>query len=128
MKKILFLGLLVSSMSFGSGKISLRPQYHLDASHEGLKALGATAGLGIYERFFSRFAANIWLGMGYRPSVIAQDVNPENGTVWFSTNTELDVDMSNKLVISPGLQLRYTPSFGGVHDRSVSLKASYKLW
>lgn len=118
MRKLLLLGTILTSTVFASAKLSLRSQYHILQ-----KKAGATAGLSIYERLFSDdIHLNMWSGMGYRPGM-AQDT----GVMWYGTSTDIDFKVSSRWTVSPGFQLRFSPTFDD-KDNSASVKVSYQIW
>jgi hypothetical protein len=118
MKKILVLMSLLFSMSvFASGKLTVQPQY-FGNSHKVTPMIG----LSIYEKIFTpKVAYNGWIGYGDQAIVDKDNVS------WFSMKNMIDFQVTNRLVLSPGIQTVKSSKDERYENRYL-VKASYKLW
>ena len=62
--------IFLSSLAFGSGKITVEDGYYLGAG----KIPPPTIGLGIYQDIGKGFGYNMWTGMGYQPRKMDETV------------------------------------------------------
>lgn len=116
MKKLLLVLLFVSSTAFGSGKVSVQPNYwpHLNK-------VTPVVGLAIYEHISKGSVAyNSWTGLGDQPVLGKENV------LWMTTKQEIEIYMGD-LTVTPGIQINYIPETNDVL-KNVHVKVSAKLW
>ena len=96
MTKLILLLLMLPTMAFASGKLSVEPSYDpvQDKSH-------LTFGLGVYESLGNDMAYNSWTGMGD-----SFDVD-SNYRDWYATKHQVDFTDKSGLVFSPGVRVSY---------------------
>lgn len=117
MKKIAALALLLCSMSYGSGKISLQPSYYPEVNK-----FTPTVGIGIYEHLFWGLRYNGWTGFGLSPTV-GQSV------FWGTSRHDLEV-WEGPVGIAAGFTLRHASQPSKVLEpyNDVHVKFTVQLW
>lgn len=111
------MSLLFSMSVFASGKLTVQPQYFSD-SHKVTPLIG----LSVYEKIFiPQVAYNGWIGYGDQAFV------DKGNITWFSMKNMIDLHVSNKLTVSPGIQTVKTDRDSDYQNRYL-VKVSYKLW
>jgi len=112
--------MLISVLAFGSGKLSIEPNYFFQAKH-----LGAKGGLAIDQPLFFNLHYQQWTGAGYTP----QEGNYR--MMWATSNHDL-VYYFHKSSVAAGGSVTYgDENFGEGFKRAdynVHVKYSYELW
>lgn len=119
MKLLALALLLVSSLSFGSGKVAIEPAFY-----PRLDKVTPKIGLSIYEPLFMGFAYNAWTGVGWQPRA------SESAVFWLTSRHDIEKWFGD-LGISVGFTFRHAEQQGvfEIEDQNdVHVKFQYKLW
>ncbi len=121
MKSIIALLCLFTNLAFASGSLSVEPSYDWQRER-----VHYALGLGIYEPLFKGAAYNSWTGFG-------NDFKSEsNFHSWYVTKHSVDVNVTDALVISPGVKVNLLDDQETDYKKRLYgealVKISYKLW
>ena len=119
MKNIALFLVLVSSLCFGSGKLSVSP-----ALYPGVDKLAASAGLAIYEPLFLGLNYNGWSGFGWQPR------KGEATSFWATSRHDIETWI-DRVGVGFGFTYRHAsqPGVGELDAQSdLHCKLQYKLW
>lgn len=117
MKKLLLIALLLPTLSFASGKITIQPGYYL-----GSKKVMPMGGLGIYEHLVGPLYYNSWTGAGLQP-------RNEGNLLWLSSKHDLEMYFG-KVAVAVGVTYRKAEK--GIleypDESDVHVKLTYQIW
>lgn len=119
MKKLLLVLALFPLLSFGSGKLQIKPGYFFKA-----EKFGGQAGLSIYEKITDSVALNQWLGIGSQPRAFEE-------SVFYAVSETSFESWYDKLGLAVGYKFQHADKSNEpvlISEHGVFFKAYYKLW